>query len=121
MTSATVLEMPRSPPPVEDTEKGWPKALLGNEGRRECSVRTRIYDTSAFTRGHYQSTNTYNLRSSAVTSEYAGFRTLIAMLRILGPIQLRVTTTFFSRSSLTRTRVEITQTGELNSSYHRSA
>lgn len=51
MTSETVLEMPQLPPLVEDTETERPKALLGNEGRREHFARTRSYDASAFTRG----------------------------------------------------------------------
>lgn len=33
--------------------------------------------------GKYHGTCTYSLRSKSVTSEYAGFRTFIAILRIL--------------------------------------
>lgn len=90
MTSETVPEMPRLLPPVEDTETEWPKALLGNEGRRGRFARTRSYEASAFARGKYHSTDTYSLRSKSVTSEYAGFRTFIAMLRILRPFSYEV-------------------------------
>lgn len=48
MTSGMVLEMPRLPPPVEDTGTEWPRVLLGNEGRREHFARTRSYEASAF-------------------------------------------------------------------------
>lgn len=56
-----------------------------------------------------------------MTSEYAGFRTFIAMLRILIPTQSQVTNAVFSQNGLTQTIFETTQTEELNSSYRRSA
>lgn len=121
MTSETVLEMPRLPPPVEDIETEWPKALLGNEGRRERFARTRSCEALAFARGKYHSTNTYSLRSKSVTSAYAGFRTFIAMLRILKLFSSEAQHTICSDCSLTRTRAEITQTGESDSSSRRSA
>lgn len=50
----------------------------------------------------YHIMGTYSLRSKSVTSEYAGFRTFIAMLRILRPFSYEARPQFVHVAALLR-------------------
>lgn len=77
-----VLGMPQSPFPTEGIERAWPKVQPDNEGRREYFVQIRIYKHFSMVLQVLEM-STYSFRSRLVTSEYDGFWTFIAMLRIL--------------------------------------
>lgn len=79
--------MLRLPLRSEGTGRALTRTLLDNEGQTEGCVRIRIYNFSLQTLAILI---TYSLECSSVTSEYADFRTFIAILRILDLDQIMI-------------------------------